>query len=113
MQSLEDIESLPQSSLSQSPFFTHLLSSLPSLRAQIKDAVTASNKSWLLEIRNTSGKVGQLALDAMKTRARRWKAKREKEPLLRLSHVGSAVEMVTNEKVECKAPPFSPGIREG
>ncbi|KAG8865136.1 hypothetical protein FRB96_000025 [Tulasnella sp. 330] len=84
----------------KTPFFTYLLSSLPSLRGQIKDAVTASTKSWLFEIRNISGQVGQLALDAMKTRARRWKAKREKEPLLRLSLVGSAVEMVTNEKVE-------------
>ncbi|KAG9015549.1 hypothetical protein FRB94_000154 [Tulasnella sp. JGI-2019a] len=100
LKSLEDIESLPQSSLSQTPFFIYLLSSLPSLRAQIKDAVTASTKSWLFEIRNISGQVGRLALDAMKTRARRWKAKREKEPLLRLSLVGSAVEMVTNEKVE-------------
>ncbi|KAG8898195.1 hypothetical protein FRB99_007605 [Tulasnella sp. 403] len=97
---LEDIESLPQSSLSQSPFFIHLLSSLPSLRAQIKDAVTASTKSWLLEIRNTSGQVGNLALEAMKTRTRRWKSKRDKEPLLKLSHVGSPVELVTNEKVE-------------
>ncbi|KAG9018833.1 hypothetical protein FRB90_009120 [Tulasnella sp. 427] len=100
LKSLEDIESLPQSSLSQSPFFIYLLSSLPSLRAQVKDAVTASNKSWLLEIRNTSNQVGKLALEAMRTRTRRWKAKREKEPLLTLSHVGSAVELVMNEKVE-------------
>ncbi|KAG9043424.1 hypothetical protein FS837_009637 [Tulasnella sp. UAMH 9824] len=100
LKSLEDIESLPQSSLSQSPFFIYLLSSLPSLRAQVKDAVTASTKSWLLEIRNTSNQVGKLALEAMRTRTRRWKAKREKEPLLKLSHVGSAVELVTNEKVE-------------
>ncbi|KAG8948108.1 hypothetical protein FRC04_010020 [Tulasnella sp. 424] len=100
LKSLEDIESLPQSSLSQSPFFIYLLSSLPSLRAQVKDAVTASTKSWLLEIRNTSNQVGKLALEAMRTRTRRWKAKREKEPLLKLNHVGSAVELVTNEKVE-------------
>lgn len=102
MQSLEDIQTLPPSSLSQTPFFTHLLSSLPSLRTQIKDAVTASTNSWLLEIRNVSGEVGRLALEAMETRSRRWRSRREREPLLKLSRVGSSVEMVTNEKIECK-----------
>ncbi|KAG5351295.1 hypothetical protein C0989_007034 [Termitomyces sp. Mn162] len=52
LRSLEDIQSMPSTSLSQTPLFQHLLSSLPSLRAQIKDAVTASMKQWLLEIRN-------------------------------------------------------------
>ncbi|KAF8517783.1 exocyst complex subunit Sec15-like-domain-containing protein [Gautieria morchelliformis] len=100
LRSLEDIQSLPPSSLSQTPFFTHLLSSLPSLRTQIKDAVTASTNSWLLEIRNISGEVGRLALEAMETRTRRWRSRREKVPLLKLSRVGSSVEMVTNETIE-------------
>ncbi|KIJ56882.1 hypothetical protein M422DRAFT_218657 [Sphaerobolus stellatus SS14] len=100
LRSLEDIQALPQSSLSQTPFFTHILSSLPSLRTQIKEAVTASKSTWLLEIRNISGEVGRLALEAMDTRTRKWRSRREKEPLLRLSRVGSSVEMVTNEKIE-------------
>jgi exocyst complex component 6 len=89
-------------SLSQSPFFQHLLLSIPSLRRQIKDAVTASMKQWLLEIRNISGRVGELALEAMEARTRRWRSRREKDPLVKLSRVGSAVEMVTYEKTECK-----------
>ncbi|KAJ7781047.1 rsec15 [Mycena metata] len=100
LRSLEDIQSMPPSSLSQTPFFQYLLSSLPSLRGQIKDAVTASMKQWLLEIRNISTEVGGLALEAMETRTRRWRARREKDPLLRTSRVGSAVEMVTYEKTE-------------
>ncbi|KAJ7683972.1 rsec15 [Mycena rosella] len=100
LRSLEDIQSMPPSSLSQTPFFQYLLSSLPSLRGQIKDAVTASMKQWLLEIRNISADVGGLALEAMETRTRRWRARREKDPLLRMSRVGSAVEMVTYEKTE-------------
>jgi hypothetical protein len=99
--SLEDIESMPPTSLSQTPFFQHLLSSLPSLRGQIKDAVTASMKQWLLEIRNVSAQIGKLALEAMEARAKRWRTRREKDPLLRTSRVGSAVEMVTCEKTEC------------
>lgn len=93
---------MPPTSLSQTPFFQHLLSSLPSVRGQIKDAVTASMKQWLLEIRNVSAQVGKLALDSMEARTRRWRARRDKDPMLRLSRVGSAVEMVTYEKTECK-----------
>ncbi|KAF9821285.1 hypothetical protein IEO21_00893 [Rhodonia placenta] len=100
LRSLEDIESMPPTSLSQTPLFQHLLSSLPSLRGQIKDAVTASVKQWLLDIRNVSGQVGGLALDAMEHRTRKWRSRREKDPLLKLSRVGSAVEIVTNEKTE-------------
>ncbi|THV08361.1 rsec15, partial [Dendrothele bispora CBS 962.96] len=100
LRSLEDIQNLPQTSLSQTPFYQHLLSSLPSLRTQIKDAVTASMKQWLLEIRNNSGEIGRLALEAMEARTRRWRTRREKDPLLRMSRVGSAVELVTYEKTE-------------
>ncbi|CAK5275482.1 unnamed protein product [Mycena citricolor] len=100
LRSLDEIQSMPPTSLSQTPFFQHLLSSLPSLRGQIKDAVTASMKQWLLEIRNVSGDVGRLALDATETRQRRWRGRREKDPLLRMSRVGSAVEMVTYEKTD-------------
>jgi exocyst complex component 6 len=92
---------MPPTSLSQTPFFQHLLSSLPSLRGQIKDAVTASMKQWLLEIRNISAQVGELALEAMEARTRKWRSRREKDPFLRMSRVGSAVEMVTYERIEC------------
>ncbi|KAG1752614.1 exocyst complex subunit Sec15-like-domain-containing protein [Suillus paluster] len=98
LRSLEDIQSLPSNSLSQTPFYQHLLSSLPSLRIQIQNAVTASMKQWLLEIRNVSGLVGKLALEVMDLRTRKWRSRREKDPMLRLSRVGSAVEMVTQER---------------
>ena len=91
---------MPQSSLSQTPLFQHILMSLPSLRGQIKDAVTASTKQWLLEIRNQTGEVGKLALEAMESRTRRWRSRREKDPLLRLSRVGSAVETVSYETTD-------------
>ena len=60
-------------------------------------------KQWLLEIRNVSAEVGRLATETMQTRTRRWKARREKDPLLRLSRVGSAVETITYEKTECRS----------
>ena len=73
------------------------------MRGQIKDAVTASMKQWLLEIRNISAQVGKLALETMEARSRRWRARKDKDPMLRLTRVGSAVEMVTYEKTECLA----------
>ncbi|KAI0356457.1 rsec15 [Trametes cingulata] len=100
LRSLEDIESMPPTSLSTTPLFQHLLSSLPSLRGQIKDAVTASMKQWLLDIRNVSAQIGQLALDAMELRTRRWRGRREKDPIIKSSRVGSAVETITYEKTE-------------
>ncbi|KAF8270908.1 exocyst complex component sec15 subunit [Lactarius quietus] len=100
LRSLEDIQSMPQSSLSQTPLFQHILMSLPSLRGQIKDAVTASTKQWLLEIRNLTGEVGRLALEAMENRTRRWRSRREKDSMFRLSRVGSAVETVSYETTD-------------
>jgi exocyst complex component 6 len=99
-QSLEDIQRMPQSSVSQTPLFQHILMSLPSLRGQIKVSVTASTKQWLLEIRNITGDVGRLALEAMENRTRRWRSRREKDPMLRLSRVGSAVETVSYETTD-------------
>jgi len=77
---------------------------------QIKDAVTAAKNTWLLELRNVSGQVGLLALEAMDLRTRRWKARKDKDPQLKLSRVGGAVELITNEKVECE--PFIDTARE-
>lgn len=59
-------------------------------------------KQWLLEIRNVSAEVGKLAMEAMEARIRRWRSRRERDPLLRSSRVGSAVETVTYEKTDCK-----------
>jgi hypothetical protein len=91
---------MPLTSLSQTPLYQHLLSSLPSLRVQLQSAVTASMKQWLLEIRNVTGTVGKAAMEAMDARSRKWRSRREKDPMLRLSRVGSAVEMVAYERTD-------------
>ncbi len=62
--------------------------------------MNASKKQWLLDIRNVSALVGQLALEAMDARTRKWRARRDKDPVLKLSRVGSAVETMTYEKTE-------------
>lgn len=59
-------------------------------------------KQWLLEIRNISTEVGRLAVEGMESRTRRWRIRREKDILLRNNRLGSAVELITYEKIECK-----------
>ncbi|KAG9317484.1 exocyst complex subunit Sec15-like-domain-containing protein [Chiua virens] len=100
LRSLEDIQTMPLTSLSQTPLYQHILSSLPSLRVQVQNAVTASMKQWLLEIRNVTATVGRGAMESMDTRKRKWRVRREKDPMLRTSRVGSAVEMVTHERTD-------------
>lgn len=63
-------------------------------------------KQWLLEIRNVSGQVGKLALEAMELRTRKWKSRRERDSMLKLSRVGSAVEMVTQERSDSGSYPY-------
>lgn len=92
------MQATPLNSLSQTPLYQHIISSIPSLRIQIQNAVTASMKQWLLEIRNVTGTVGKAAIEVMDARTRKWRTRREKDPMLRLSRVGSAVEVVTHER---------------
>jgi hypothetical protein len=92
---------LPPPSISQTPFYAHLLSSLPSLRLSVKDAVTASTKSWLFDVRESGAKVGKLALEQMGNRIKKWRTMREKEGGVRLARVGGALELMNNERVEC------------
>lgn len=62
-------------------------------------------KQWLLEIRNVTATVGRAAMESMEARARKWRGRREKDPMLRSSRVGSAVEMVTYERTDSKFRP--------
>ncbi|KAL1413544.1 Rab GTPase-binding exocyst subunit S15 [Vanrija albida] len=97
---LEDLSHLPPPSISQTPFYLHLVSSLPSLRISIKDAVTATTKSWLFDIRESNTLVGKLALENMTARIKRWRTKREKDGGVRLARIGGALELVSNERIE-------------
>lgn len=101
-QMIEDLSHLPPPAISNTPFYLHLVSSLPSLRLSIKDAVTASTKSWLYDIRESNGLIGKLALDQMASRIKRWRQKREKDGGARLTRIGGALELVNNEGVECE-----------
>lgn len=99
---LDDLSHLPPPSISNTPFYLHLISSLPSLRLSIKDAVTAGTKSWLFDIRESSALVGKLALKNMDSRIKRWRARREKDGNIRLANIGGALELVNNERTECR-----------
>jgi hypothetical protein len=99
---MEDLQTLPPSAISETPFFQHIMSSLPSLHAEIKSAVTASEKNWLLDMREVSAQVGRLALIQMETRMRKWKSKQDRDPGLRHIRVGDPSELASNDKTECE-----------
>lgn len=64
--------------------------------------MTASTKSWLFDVRESGAKVGMLALQQMSSRIKKWRAKREREGGVRLARVGGALELVYNERSDCK-----------
>jgi hypothetical protein len=76
--------------------------SIPLFRTEIKSAVTAEQNAWLLGIRESSPLVGQLALRHMEVRARKWKSKVERDGNVKQVRIGSAIELVNNEKSECE-----------
>ena len=100
-QALEDLQALPPSAISETPFFQHIMSSLPSLHQEIKSAVTASEKNWLLDMRKVSVQVGGLALNQMEIRMKKWKSKQDRDPSLRHIRVGDPIELASNDKTEC------------
>lgn len=57
-------------------------------------------------MRESSAKVGKLALEQMALRTRKWRMKREREGGVRLARVGGPLELVHNERVECKCMPM-------
>jgi exocyst complex component 6 len=57
-------------------------------------------RQWLLEMREISGAVGAAALDAQQSRAKKWRARIDRDTLLKPSRVGSSVELAFWEKSE-------------
>lgn len=99
-------------------FAGYLGAALPGERARIRDEVTKQLKTWLFDAREACGNVGRLALEAMETRNRRWKARRERAlkgkegrgpseaevegaAVARLANVNTPVEMAISERHEC------------
>lgn len=56
----------------------------------------------MFDVRESGTKVGKLALEQMEARIKKWKMRREKEGGVRLARVGGALELVSNERVECE-----------
>lgn len=86
--------------------------SIPLFRAEIKSSVTAEQNAWLLGIRESSPLVGRLALRHMEVRAKKWKAKVERDGNVKQVRIGSAIELVNNEKSECAFRVWREGDRK-
>lgn len=100
LRSLQELESVHLRGVLHHEFAKHMMEGIPQMRNQVKAAVTKEMKEWLFEVREKSRTVGQLALEAMDTRQKRWRVKAQRDPLLRLAKVNSAIELVVNERTE-------------
>jgi hypothetical protein len=79
-----------------------MMDSIPTMREQVRTAVTREMREWLYEVREKGRLVGQLALEGMEARQRRWKVKSGKDAMLSLAKVNSPIELVVNERMECE-----------
>ena len=102
LRSLDDLENIHLRSVMQFEFAKHMMESIPAMRGSIRQAVVKEMKEWLFEAREKQRTVGKLALEAMEARAKRWKAKSQRDPMLALAKINSAIELVVNEKMECE-----------
>nr|CDI55964.1 related to secretory pathway protein (exocyst complex protein Sec15) [Melanopsichium pennsylvanicum 4] len=100
LRSLQELESVHLGRILHHDFAKTMLDGIPQMRNQIKTAVTSEMKEWLFQVRQKSRTVGQLALEAMEVRLKRWRIKAQRDPLLRLAKVNSAIELVVNERTE-------------
>lgn len=98
LRSLSDLEAVQLRSVAHYEWAKHMLESIPASRDAVKDAVTKEMREWLYQAREKQRTVGRLALDAMDARAKRWKAKAQKDPTLALAKLNSPIEQVVNEK---------------
>ncbi|GAK67112.1 Rsec15 [Moesziomyces antarcticus] len=100
LRSLQELESVHLRAVLHHEFAKHMMDSIPQMRNQVKAAVTREMKEWLFEAREKSRTVGKLALEAIETRQKRWRVKAQRDPLLRLAKLNSAIELVANERTE-------------
>ncbi|KAL9931476.1 hypothetical protein V8E36_009641 [Tilletia maclaganii] len=100
LRSLDELENVHLKPVLMHEFARLMLDGIPQTRERIRTAVTREMKEWLFEAREKSRTVGRLALDAMELRQKRWKAKAQKDPMLTLAKVNSAIELVVNERIE-------------
>ncbi|CBQ69901.1 related to secretory pathway protein (exocyst complex protein Sec15) [Sporisorium reilianum SRZ2] len=100
LRSMQELEAVHLRGLLHHEFAKHMMEGIPQMRGQVKAAVTREMKEWLFEVREKSSTVGQLALEAMENRQKRWRVKAQRDPLLRLAKVNSAIELVVNERTE-------------
>ena len=100
--SLDDLENIHLRSVIAFEWARHMLESIPAMRDIIRQAVTKEMKEWLFEAREKQRQIGKLALEAMDARVKRWKAKSQRDPMLAIAKVNSAIEMAVNEKIDCE-----------
>ncbi|KAL1920783.1 uncharacterized protein VTP21DRAFT_11418 [Calcarisporiella thermophila] len=102
LKTLDNLQTQHLRQVGQYEFAQHMQEGIPVMKNQIKEAVTNELKEWLFRVRQSSRKIGQLAMEQMRVRQERWRLKIKQNANIKPSYaVNSAIEQVLNEETEC------------
>ncbi|RHZ47096.1 hypothetical protein Glove_593g29 [Diversispora epigaea] len=100
LRTLEELQTVHLRKVIQYEFAKHMQESIPVMQNNVKNAVTKEMKEWLFRVQQDTRQVGKSAMEQMRLRQERWRAKVQQNPDLRSVAVSSPIEMVMNEENE-------------
>ncbi|KAG4304037.1 hypothetical protein PORY_002560 [Pneumocystis oryctolagi] len=98
LRSLEELQTVHLKDVLQFRFAQRIRDSIPYMKQQIKDAVMENLREWLLNLRVSSSKVGELAFQRTLERQRVWNECVNRDSRLQFCEFNSPVEWVLNER---------------
>ncbi|KAG5513192.1 hypothetical protein PMAC_001562 [Pneumocystis sp. 'macacae'] len=98
LRSLEELQTIHLKDVLQFRFAQNIRDSIPYMKDKIKEAVMENLREWLLVLRTSSSKVGELVFQKTLERQRVWNLKIKEDPRLQSCEFNSPVEWVLNER---------------
>ncbi|EMR08718.1 hypothetical protein PNEG_02896 [Pneumocystis murina B123] len=97
LRSLDELQTVHLKDILEFRFAKNICDSIPSIKQRIQDAVMRNLKEWLLTLRISSTKVGQLAFQKTLERQKIWNRRIKMDPRLQSCEFNSPVEWVLSE----------------
>ncbi|CCJ28817.1 unnamed protein product [Pneumocystis jirovecii] len=98
LRSLEELQTVHLKDVLQFRFAQNIRDSIPYMKHKIKEAVMENLREWLLVLRTSSSKVGELVFQKTLERQRIWNMRVKQDPRLQSCEFNSPVEWVLNER---------------
>ncbi|KAG5438710.1 hypothetical protein PCANB_002430 [Pneumocystis canis] len=98
LRSLDELQMVHLKDILHLRFAQNIRDSIPYMKQRIQEAVITNLKEWLLTLRASSSKVGELAFQKTLERQKAWDQHIKKNPRLQSCEFNSPVEWVLNER---------------